>query len=187
VNTHAVPTNWVGIPPQNDVMATGAEGIVHLWCDIDPNTRIIRDRVVVKNVVSGSARYMDPHNWANGIVGGKPLEYHQANVIWAATPPAHQQHIQGCLGWGGVVPTTVPIAQQTFRFKLYNEYCAHGNLHRLMKTQPKRKKWGAKKKGKKSFPEPFLWYMFESLAKACAGMEAAYTHPNGTSDGVVHQ
>jgi hypothetical protein len=184
-NTHAVPTNWVGIPPPNGVMATGAEGVVHLWCDVDPHTQIIRDRVVVKNVVSGAARYMYPHNWANGIIGGEPLECHQANVVWLATTQADRQHIQECLGWGAVVsPTNV---HQTYKYRLYHEYCAHGNLHRVMKTQPKRKKSGAKKKGKKSFPEPFLWYMFESLAKACVGMEAAYTLPDGTSDGVVHQ
>lgn len=157
-----------------------AEGIVHLWCRVDPLTQIIRDRVVVKEVVSGAQRYLDPNNWLNAQVGGEPLECHQANVVWLATAPANQQHIQDCLGWGAVLPTVAP--QQTYRYKLYHEYCAHANLSKVMKNQPKRKKKGAARKGKRQFSEPFLWYMFESLAKACVGMDAAYA-----SNGVVHQ
>jgi hypothetical protein len=172
--------NWLPIIVPNGIMATGAEGIVHLWCQVDPATLLIRDRVVVKEVVSGSQRYLDPNNWLNASVGGEPLECHQANVVWSATAPANQQHIQDCLGWGAVLPTTAP--QQTYRYKLYHEYCAHANLSKVMKNQPKRKKKGAARKGKRPFPEPFLWYMFESLAKACQGMDAAYA-----SNGVVHQ
>jgi hypothetical protein len=184
-NTHTVPTNWVGIPPPNGVMATGAEGVVHLWCDVDPHTQMIHDRVVVKTVVLGSARYLDQNNWVNRTVGGEPLECHQANVVWLATTQADRQHIQECLGWGAVVsPTNV---HQTYKYRLYHEYCAHKNLDKVMKILPRRRKAGAARRGKKRFPEPFLWYMFESLAKACVGMEAAYTHANGISDGVVHQ
>jgi hypothetical protein len=174
--------NWMPIASPNGVMVTGAEGIVHLWCDVDPNNQTIQDRVVVKNVVSGSQRYLDRNNWANRIVGGEPLECHQANVIWVAATAANQQHIQACLGWGDVVLTTTPQAQQTYRYKLYHEYCAHKNLDKVIKNQPKRKKKWAARKGRKQFPEPFLWYMFESLAKACVGMDAAYNN-----SGVVHQ
>jgi hypothetical protein len=179
--------DWRPITSPNGVMATGAEGIVHLWCDVNPTTQVIRDRVVVKEVVSGRTRYMDQNNWVNGQVGGQPLECHQANVVWAATAPADQQHIQACLGWGDIRPHNGAVAQRTYRYKLYHEYCAHKNLDKVMKILPRRKKAGAAKKGKRQFPEPFLWYMFESLAEACVGMDAAYMHPSGNSDGVVHQ
>jgi hypothetical protein len=39
--------NWLPITAPNGIMATGAEGIVHLWCQVNPATLIIRDRVVV--------------------------------------------------------------------------------------------------------------------------------------------
>ncbi|KAK6007135.1 hypothetical protein QM012_006143 [Aureobasidium pullulans] len=175
------PGNWIGIPPANGIMAVGAEGVVHLWCDVDPTTQMIRDRVVVKHVVSGQVRYQDPFNWVNNQVGGEPLECRQANLVWAAMPNATvQQHIQPCLGWGDVVPPHV--VAQTYQYKLYHEYCSHSSLNRVMKNQPKKKKKGAIRKGRKQFPEPFLWYMFESLAKACVAMDRVY---NGT--GLVHQ
>ena len=172
--------NWLAITAPSGVMATGAEGIVHLWCRVDPATQTILDRVVVKNVISGSSRYLNRSNWVNRRVGGQPLECHQANLVWLATAPADRQHIQDCLGWGAVVPPNT--AQQTYRYKLYHEYCAHANLNKVMKNQPKRKKMGAARKGKRPLPEPFLWYMFELLAKACIGMDAAYP-----PCGVVHQ
>lgn len=168
-------------------MATGAEGIVHLWCDVNPTTHLIRDRVVVKEVVSGSVRYLNRNNWVNRQVGGQPLECYQANAVWEATAPADRQHIQECLGWGDIRPPTTIPAHRTYRYKLYHEYCAHKNPDKVMKILPRMRKAGTAKKGKRQFPEPFLWYMFESLAKACVGMDAAYDHPNGTSDGVVHQ
>ena len=174
--------NWLPIVVPNGVMATGAEGIVHLWCDVDPHNGQILDRIVVKNVVMGSVRYLDRDNWAGRHVGGEPLECQQANAVWLATAQADRQHIQDCLGWGDVVPPLTPQDQQKYRYKLYHEYCAHKNLDKVMKNQPKKKKKGAAKKGKKQFPEPFLWYMFESLAKACVGMNAAHTNV-----GVVHQ
>lgn len=179
----ATVANWLGIPPANDVMATGAEGVVHVWCDVHPTTRIIRDRVVVKRVVSGQVRYQDPVNWVGGHVGGEPLECHYANQVWAAMPAADRQHIQSCLGWGDVVPPHAPAAQQTYQYKLYHEYCSQSSLNRVMKTtQPRRKKKGATKKGRKQLPEPFLWYMFESLAKACDAMNRSYP-----GVGLVHQ
>lgn len=173
--------NWIGIPPTNGVMAVGAEGVVHLWCDVDPTTQRIRDRVVVKHVVSGQARYQDPVNWVNQQVGGVPLECHNANLVWAAMhAPADRQHIQSCLGYGDVVPPHV--APQTYQYKLYHEYCPQSSLNRVMKNQPRKKKKGANRKGRKQFPEPFLWYMFESLAKACDAMNRTYS-----MTGLVHQ
>lgn len=173
--------NWQPVP--GGVMATGGEGIVHIWCDVDPNNQRILDRIVVKNVVSGSIRYQDRNNWHDRNVGGEPLECRQANEVWSATTAASQQHIHACLGWGGVVPTTTPqVIPQTYQYKLYHEYCAHKNLNKIMKNQPKRKRPGTVRRGRRQFPEPFLWYMFESLAKACVGMDVAYNNV-----GVVHQ
>lgn len=175
------PGNWLGIPPANSVMAAGAEGVVHLWCDVDPVSQRIRDRVVVKHVVSGQARYEDQVNWVNNQVGGVPLECHHANLVWAAMHvPADRQHIQSCLGYGDVVPPHV--VPQTYQYKLYHEYCSQSSLNRVMKNQPRKKKKGATRKGRKQFPEPFLWYMFESLAKACDAMNRTYN-----MTGLVHQ
>ncbi|KAI5274533.1 hypothetical protein E4T47_02455 [Aureobasidium subglaciale] len=168
---------WIGIPPANDVLATGGEGVVHVWCQIDAATNLIIDRVVVKLVVSGWARFDLARTWHGG-VGQEPMECHQSNLVWANMAPADRKYILSCLGWGGVDP-------QTRRYKLYYEYCDHGNLNNLMKIQkPKRKKVGKSKKGRKQFPEPFLWYMFESLAKACVAMEATYTQ--GLMHGDLH-
>ncbi|KAH0368560.1 hypothetical protein KCU65_g3906, partial [Aureobasidium melanogenum] len=176
----AAPGNWLPIPSANTVMATGAEGVVHLWCDVDINTQRIHDRVVVKHVVSGQARYQDRDNWVNNQVGGQPLECRQANLVWAAIP-AVQQHIQSCLGWGDVVPPNV--VPQTYQYKLYHEYCSQSSMNRVMKNQTrKKKKPGAKRRIRRQLPEPFLWYMFESLAKACVAMDNAYS-PRG----LVHQ
>ncbi|KEQ81572.1 hypothetical protein M438DRAFT_348059 [Aureobasidium pullulans EXF-150] len=45
--------DWVAVPPSDDVLATGGEGVIHLWCKIDPQTSVIIDRVIVKQVVPG--------------------------------------------------------------------------------------------------------------------------------------
>lgn len=52
-NTHP----WIPIPPANDVLATGGEGIVHVWCQVDPATQLITDRVVVKQVIVSKSKH----------------------------------------------------------------------------------------------------------------------------------
>ncbi|KAI4728445.1 hypothetical protein E4T49_03837 [Aureobasidium sp. EXF-10728] len=167
--------NWHGIAPANGVLATGGEGVVHVWCRVDPLTQRIQDRIVVKLVVAGSVRYGLPRNWANHNVGnGEPMECHLANLVQSGLGIADQQHVLSCLGWGDIEPNN-------WRYKLYFEYCQHSNLDGLMKIQPRRKKPGAARRGRKQFAEPFLWYLFESLAKACDAMDNTYP------EGLVHQ
>ncbi|THZ12683.1 hypothetical protein D6C91_08330 [Aureobasidium pullulans] len=166
--------DWVAVPPSDDVLATGGEGVVHLWCKIDPQTSVIIDRVIVKQVVPGAARFLMPRNWRNGNVGGEPMECYQMNLVQAQMSQRDRQHIVDCLGWGG-------IDSRLWRYKLYMEYCVYGDLTMIMRQQKNQRHTGRSRKFKRAWPEPFIWYMFRSLARACLAMEKTY---NGT--GMVH-
>lgn len=81
--------DWVAVPPSDDVLATGGEGVVHLWCKIDPQTSVIIDRVIVKQVVPGAARYLMPRNWRTGNVGGEPIftgKQLETGLAWLQRP-----------------------------------------------------------------------------------------------------
>lgn len=166
--------DWVAVPPSDDVLATGGEGVVHLWCKIDPQTSVIIDTVIVKQVVPGAARFLMPRNWRNGNVGGEPMECYQMNLVQAQMSQRDRQHIVDCLGWGG-------IDSRLWRYKLYMEYCVYGDLTMIMRQQKNQRHTGRSRKFKRAWPEPFIWYMFRSLARACLAMEKTY---NGT--GMVH-
>ncbi|THX91324.1 hypothetical protein D6D08_03224 [Aureobasidium pullulans] len=166
--------DWVAVPPSDDVLATGGEGVVHLWCKIDPQTSVIIDRVIVKQVVPGAARFLMPRNWRNGNVGGEPMECYQMNLVQAQMSQRDRQHIVDCLGWGG-------IDSRLWRYKLYMEYCVYGDLTMIMRQQKNQRHTGRSRKFKRAWPEPFIWYIFRSLARACLAMEKTY---NGT--GMVH-
>jgi hypothetical protein len=66
-------TRWVPAPhaPTNKGFAEGSEGLVNLRCLLDGDQKIA-DRIIVKQVHPGAARYEDPSNWKDGIVGGEP-------------------------------------------------------------------------------------------------------------------
>lgn len=108
-------------------------------------------------------------------VGTEPLECRQANLAWALRP----QHILSCLGYGDVDNVNC-------RYKLYFEYCDHGNMKTMIEVQKNgRRRRDKKTKPNLKWPEPFLWYLFRSLADACLAMEGVYPVPAQTS-GMLH-
>jgi hypothetical protein len=173
-------TRWVPAPhaPTNKGFAEGSEGLVNLWCLLDGDQKIA-DRIIVKQVHPGAARYEDPSNWKDGIVGGEPRECAMANAVWAALPAAHKSYVLECLGWGDYKGSPI------WRYRLYFEYSAHGDLSTIIRGQKGDSvRAGQKRKaddGDVLLPEPFIWYLFESLAKAVWAMDKA-----GDRQGIVH-
>ena len=86
-----------------------------------------------------------------------------------------EKHVVDCLGWGDV------RGNPRWRYKLYLEFAEYGSLIDRIAAQ---RRHPAKKPGgqpyQKPFPEPFLWMLFEALAKAAAAMA------NGGQGGILH-
>ncbi|KAG9839284.1 hypothetical protein KCU98_g9076, partial [Aureobasidium melanogenum] len=173
-------TRWVPAPhvPTQKGFAEGSEGLVNLWCLLDGDDKIV-DRLIFKQVHPGAMRYDDPSNWKDGVVGGEPRECVMANAVWAALPDAHKKHVLECLGWGDC------RGEPRWRYRLYFEYSAHGDLSTIIRGQkgdPVRT--GQKRKADDDevlLPESFIWYLFESLAKVVLAMDEA-----GDRQGTVH-
>ncbi|KAI5246857.1 hypothetical protein E4T43_02469 [Aureobasidium subglaciale] len=155
-------------------MAVGSEGVIHLWYRIDPNTSKILERVIVKQVVSGAARFNNPRQWAAGVVGGQPMECLQMELVRRELAAEDEQYILKCFGWGGV-------DTRLCRYKLYLEYCDYGDITCIMDEQKHQKKPGKTSTYQTPWPEPFLWYLFRALAKICVAMDKTYG-----SEGMVH-
>jgi hypothetical protein len=173
-------TRWVPAPhpPAKKGFGEGSEGLVNLWCLLDGDQKIA-DRIVIKQVHPGATRYEDPSNWRDGVVGGEPRECAMANAVWSALPAADKKYVLECLGWGNCRGTP------RWRYRLYFEYSAHGDLSTIIREQKGDSvRAGQKRKADDDadlLPEPFIWYLFESLAKAVWAMDKA-----GDRQGVIH-
>ncbi|KAI4747482.1 hypothetical protein E4T50_02211 [Aureobasidium sp. EXF-12298] len=173
-------TRWVPAPhpPTKKGFAEGSEGLVNLWCLLDGDQRIT-DRIIVKQVHPGATRYNDPLNWKDGAVGGEPRECAMANAVWSALPVAHRKHVLECLGWGDCK------GEPRWKYRLYFEYSAHGDLSTIIRGQKGDSvRAGRKRKADDDdilLPEPFIWYLLESLAIAVLAMDNA-----GDQQGIVH-
>ncbi|KAI5274531.1 hypothetical protein E4T47_02453 [Aureobasidium subglaciale] len=183
----AVPTNWpiersistngrwvpAPLGPAKRGFGEGSEGLVNLWCLLDENN-VVSDRIIVKQVHVGATRYNDPSNWTNGTVGGEPRECAMANAVWGTLSESHRKHVLECLGWGDC------RGEPRWRYRLYFEYCDHGDLTTIVEAQRrdavapgKKRKANDDGDGDVLLPEPFIWYLLGSLAKATVGLEAA--------------
>ncbi|KAI4748114.1 hypothetical protein E4T50_01578 [Aureobasidium sp. EXF-12298] len=173
-------TRWVPAPhaPTQKGFAEGSEGLVNLWCLLDGDDKIV-DRIIVKQVHPGATRYDDPSNWKDGVVGGEPRECALANAVWAALPDAHKKHVLECLGWCDCK------GEPRWRYRLYFEYSAHGDLSTIIQGQKgDLVRTGQKRKADDDevlLPEPFIWYLFESLAEVICAMTLA-----GDGQGMIH-
>lgn len=163
-------TRWIPAPhpPTKKGFAEGSEGIVNLWCLLDGDDQIV-ERIIIKQVHPGATRYDDPSNWKNGVVGGEPRECTMANAVWSALPEADRRYVLECLGWGDCK------GEPRWRYRLYFEYSAHGDLSTIIQGQKGDSMCaGQKRKADDDdvlLPEPFIWYLFESLAKVVKAME----------------
>lgn len=209
---------------QVEPLGDGGLGIVHLWCCIDANNRII-DRVIVKNVFPGTEAWAIPSLWRDGRIGGEPREVMISNEVYdqlEAVNAGDGKFVTRCLGYGNIHdpfrydadgriisyldpplgdPDILggpprqrnPLSGRpvTFRipsYKLYFEYCPHGDLHTQIVAQSKEERRyrvqkvrspGGHKRRKLQiirdvpFHEGFVWRMFEVLAKCAVAMERA--------------
>ncbi|KAH0354943.1 hypothetical protein KCU83_g2501, partial [Aureobasidium melanogenum] len=180
-NRKIIPsTRWVPAPhaPTQKGFAEGSEGLVNLWCLLDGDDNIL-DRIIVKQVHPGATRYDDPSNWKDGVVGGEPRECAMANAVWAALSDAHKKHVLECLGWGDCK------GEPRWRYRLYFEYSAHGDLSTIIRGQKRELvRTGQKRKADDDevlLPEPFIWYLFKSLAEVICAMNVA-----GDGQGMIH-
>jgi hypothetical protein len=222
---------WMVIKASRDetghemALGAGGQGMVHLWCCLDENERII-DRVIVKNAFPGTKTWASPSMWRDGIIGREPREAWICNKIYKeleAGNPGDGRFITRCLGYGGLqsplqynangtidthpnpvgVPMTrlsgKPVTHQRGNYKLYFEYCPHGDLHDQINAQwelkevpvPRIRSPGGHMRVQKvrapdgrlvartnrtenvPFHEGFVWMMFEAMAKCAVAMERA--------------
>ncbi|KAG9947018.1 hypothetical protein KCU85_g6170, partial [Aureobasidium melanogenum] len=160
-------------------LASGNSGMVHVWVCVDRNNNIL-DRVVVKQNVPGIANYNNPDNWAQGQIGGEPMESLIANMIHmqllTVNPGAgDEKFVAECLGWGDCQYQPPELPQ----YKLYYEYLL-GDLPGCIESQwrtsklikrPGRKRRTRVELEQEPFPEGFLWALFEALAKNAVAMD----------------
>ncbi|KAH0198053.1 DUF1365-domain-containing protein, partial [Aureobasidium melanogenum] len=209
---------------QEQPLGDGGLGVVHLWCCVDANNRVI-DRVIVKNVFPGTEAWALPSMWRDGDIGGEPREAMISNEVYDQLEAANAgdgQFVTRCLGYGnlhdpfrydadgrimsyldpplgdpdilGGPPrqrnplSGKPITYRIPSYKLYFEYCPHGDLHTQIMAQREEKRSYRVSKAKTlgghprrklqvvrdvPFHEGFIWRMFEALAKCAVAMERA--------------
>lgn len=164
---------WLPMQPNyaqgEQPLGEGGMGIVHLWCCIDGNNRIL-DRVIVKQVHPGVTTWERKDMWRDGQIGGEPRKSMLGNQVHAnleASAVGHGKFVTECLGYGemrdprvnphpatgAMVPTAIAA------YKLYFEYCPFGDLRNAIINQ----------KGQ-LFHEGFIWMMFEALAECVVAM-----------------
>jgi len=164
---------WLPMQPDDiqgeQPLGEGGMGIVHLWCCIDGNNRIL-DRVIVKQVHPGVNTWERRDMWRDGTVGGEPRESMLGNKVHAnleASAVGHGKFVTECLGYGemedprwnrnpatgAMVPTAIAA------YKLYFEYCPFGDLKTAIRDQ-----------NGQLFHEAFIWMMFEALAECVVAM-----------------
>ena len=159
-------------------LGEGGTGVVHLWCCIDGNNRIL-DRVIVKQVHPGVYTWEKKGMWRNGVLGGKPRECMLGNQIHAnleALAAGHGKFVTECLGYGGMrglglnedPATGAMIPTAITAYKLYFEYCPFGDLRSAIIRQ---------QNAGQLFHEGFIWMMFEALAECAVAM---------SQDNIVH-
>ena len=175
---------WYPIETEKDAAGTesplgeGGQGVVHLWCCIDANNRII-DRVIVKNIFPGTEAWVMPSMWRGQQIGGEPREAWICNLVYDALEaenPGDGRFVTRCLGYGDLkdplaydeaggidtypVPNPgfaaqagKPVTHQIASYKLYFEYCPHGDLHDQIREQRKEEEGTVMKvKGPGTFP-----------------------------------
>lgn len=158
---------WLPTPQSHSMipLASGNSGMVHVWVCVDRNNNIL-DRVVVKQNVPGIANYNNPDNWAQGQIGGEPMESLIANMIHmqllTVNPGAgDEKFVAECLGWGDCQYQPPELPQ----YKLYYEYLL-GDLPGCIESQwrtsklikrPGRKRRTRVELEQEPFPEGFLW------------------------------
>jgi hypothetical protein len=103
-----------------------------------------------------------------------------ANAVWSALPAPDRKHVLECLVWGDCRGTP------RWRYRLYFEYSAHGDLSTITREQKGDSvRAGQKRKADDDdnlLPEPFIWYLLKALAKAVWAMDKA-----GDRQGVIHE
>ncbi|KAG9647134.1 DUF1365-domain-containing protein, partial [Aureobasidium melanogenum] len=209
---------------QEQPLGDGGQGVVHLWCCVDVNNRVI-DRVIVKNVFPGTEAWALPSMWRDGRIGGEPREAMISNEVYDQLEAANAgdgQFVTRCLGYGNIHDpfrydadgrimsyldpplgdpdilggpprqrnplSGKPITYRIPSYKLYFEYCPHGDLHTQIMAQREEKRSYRVLKAKTPggqprrklqvirdvpFHEGFIWRMFEALAKCVVAMERA--------------
>jgi hypothetical protein len=183
-------------------LGEGGQGIVHLWCCLDDNNRIT-DRVIVKNIYPGTEAWSMQSMWRDKQIGGEPREAYICNKIYdelEAGNPGDGRFVTRCLGYGDLqdpfdytgfgrnlrfethpIPKGValpplagkPITRQISSYKLYFEYCPHGDLHDQINAQVEERVARTITSSNVPFHEGFVWRMFEALAKCAVAMERA--------------
>lgn len=153
------PSGYVG---------SGGDGVVGLWCEVDPSTNRIIDRIAIKQVTPGQARYDDHNHWKNGVIGGTPLEFDNGIRLFAELASSGrglEKYITRALGFS--TPN-----DEYYLYNLYFEYCAYGTVYNVVREQRAvtRKVMGLTIPTQ--VPEPFIWYFLESMVKVAVSMES---------------
>ncbi|TKA81902.1 hypothetical protein B0A49_00135 [Cryomyces minteri] len=154
--------NWVG----GWELGAGGLGCVGLWILKDNDGNCIR-RVAVKQVLVQQMYWNSPHFWHS-------VDWTQPNEAWLLSR-VYQAEPKAAIGY---VKCSVDRAKRKFR--LFTEFCPHGSLSSVIEEY---------KRGESPLPEPFLWHVFECLARACLVMQQGAV--NGPAAGwdkeIVHR
>lgn len=62
--------NWQAVRQ----LGVGGQGMTGLWVQVDPKTRKIMDRMVIKEAQPADVDWLGEHNWLEGKIGGIPRE-----------------------------------------------------------------------------------------------------------------
>jgi hypothetical protein len=166
---------WLPMQPEymegEQPLGEGGSGVVHLWCCIDHNKRIL-DRVIVKQVHPGVYRWAEKNMWRNGEIGSEPRESMLGNEVYQnleASAVGHGKFVTECLGYGEIQHPSMREDPATGLFrprdiagvKLYLEYCPYGNLADAILRQTE---------AGELFHEAFIWMVFEALAECAVAM-----------------
>ncbi|KAK6007133.1 hypothetical protein QM012_006141 [Aureobasidium pullulans] len=155
---------WVG----QKQLGTGGQGCAGLFVRRDPATQRITERMVVKEVWHGLKSISgDDSNDDYEFLGPKgdiPREQYMSMIM----PKDSKNTIQI---WGH------RLFPERNCLRLYMEYCPGGDLKRLLEPYQERSL---------AFPEPYLWKLFQDLARAVHAMDNPSGHGLKGDESVAH-
>jgi hypothetical protein len=134
-----------------------------LWCDVDPNTHCIRNRCVRKDTWVHPEACNHETRWYFDRERGTqwPLEYHCLRQV-QKRPEGKDLVVQA---WHCEVDEPKSL------YRLYLHFCPFGDLGRML--------WDYEEMHQKypiyKVPEPFMWYVFDTLVDAGLVLEQGGT------------
>ncbi|KAF2768835.1 kinase-like protein [Teratosphaeria nubilosa] len=147
------PGNWVFVRELGGGMAKAA-----LWCDIDPeNGRILR-RMVRKDTPYSQSMWQSPTWWQGPLSNRAPKEYYIQTLLNRRDERARIAQV-----------FAYEVDETRMVSRLYMPYCIYGDLSSFSKNYARIGE---------DIPEPFMWWVFETLVDAALVMQHGGNSPS---------